>query len=150
MEIFREKQERTVFWKEMEIRKKREKERKGTSERKGTKKEDRRGCGLIVPLSNKLLSICRPDPPPRTHTHTHRFSFTHTNPPLYTLILTTIHTHTHTHFVSLAHTYTLHFSHTKPMIKHTHTQLPSSFTQHTHTQSNYSSQWEKKSTKAIL
>ncbi len=50
--------------------------------------------------------------------------------------------HTHTHFVSLAHTYTLPFSHTKPMIKtHTHN-LPSSFTQHT--QSNYSSQEEKK------
>lgn len=85
---------------------------KGEKRRNGRKRKmaDRRRAvaSLFLFLSNKLLSICRPDPPPRaqkatqTRVHTLRFSLTHSNPVLQTLTPTK-----HTHFVS--HTLPTHF-----------------------------------------
>lgn len=118
---------------------------KGEKRRNGRKRKmaDRRGAvaSLFLFLSNKLLSICRPDPPPRAQKATQtrvralRFSLTHSNPVLQTLTPTK-----HTHFVG--HTYTLPTlfwlnAHTLLILTHAH--------RHTraHTESNYSSQEEK-------
>lgn len=111
------------------------------------KKEDRRGAvaSLFLFLTSCSQSVGQIPLLEHRQPHTHIlffFLFTHTNPPLHTLTLTKIHILS----VLLTHTHSLFLTQNPWLNTHTHSLLFHT----THTQSNYSSQGEKKSTKAIL